>query len=260
MKKLDPPTLPLDQVIRGDALAVMDLWPDACVDEVISDFPGQLTNAPHDRSPPLDRLWALLHRLSRGVVITTANQPFASLCVASNLKNFRHDWVMRKNRGSNFACTMRQPMRDHEHVLVFCAKTHWTFNAQREPRRGNGAHMAGRTTTWRSRSANYREVGDEFVPRTVVVTKDRVPSSVQDVKVERGLHPQQKSLEFFRYLIRTYSNPGDIILDPYCGSATTCLAALLEGRHFVGIEIDPERFRVARKRVSEPFLTARFQT
>jgi site-specific DNA-methyltransferase (adenine-specific) len=254
MRKLDPASLPVDQTILGDAIEVMAPWLDQCVDAVISDFPAGLTNAPHDKSPPLERLWPLLHRLSRGVVITTASQPFASLCVASNLKNFRHDWVMRKNRGSNFACTVRQPMRDHEHVLVFCAKTNWTFNPQREQRRGSGMHMAGRMTTWMSRSTNYRESGDEFKPRTGIVTEDRVPSSVQDIQVETGLHPQQKSLNFFRYLVRTYSNPGDIILDPYCGSATTCRAAQLEGRHFVGIEIDPERFRVAQKRVAEPFL------
>ena len=242
--------IPTDTICHGSCLEMLESFPDKCVDAVISDFPFGITNAKRDVAPPLDRLWPLLHRLSRGVVVTTATQPFTSKCVMTNLANFRFEIVWRKNRGSGFLNCNRQVMPEHNSILVFCEHAKYVWNPQMEGRRGTGVDVVGRKLTWVSNSESYRKLD----PRTGnLIAELRVPSSVQDFDIEVGIHPHQKPVSLGRWLVKSFTNPGNLVLDPYCGCGSFCLAAQLEGRHFIGIDIQERWVEAARKRVAEPF-------
>jgi site-specific DNA-methyltransferase (adenine-specific) len=160
--------------------------------------------------------------------------PFSARLVMSKVELFRHEWIWIKNRGSNFANTTREPFKEHESVLVF-SRGQWTFNRQMQPRTGSGAERVNYELNWRSKSSNYRDFEDrEGVRRP----KLRVPSSWQKFNVEVGLHPTQKPVPLFAYLVRTYTNENDLVLDTHSGSGTTAMACVGTKRNFVGCEKD----------------------
>lgn len=238
----------MNTIITGDCLAEMRNLPGHSINCVITDLPYGTTACKWDSVIPFPDLWDAWRRLLKpgGAVITTASQPFTSAMVMSNPKWFRHEWVWIKNRGSNFANTVREPMKEHESVLVFSAGR-WTYNKQMQERTGGGADrvkypIKGNTTE----SPNY---GKLAVGHELNCGAMRVPSSWQKFNCEVGLHPTQKPLALFRYLVRTYTNPGDVVLDPCCGSGTTCLAAALEGRNYIGIEREVKYADIARQRI-----------
>ena len=176
----------------------------------------------------------------------TASQPFTSALVMSNLDEYRHEWIWKKNAGSNFANTVREPMKEHESILVF-SKNKWTYNKQMQERTGTGKARVNTPVKFDTSSDNYRKF--ERI-ETKQMPELRVPSSVQKFNRERGLHPTQKPVELFRYLIKTYSNFGDLIIDPFMGSGTTGVACVNLGRKFIGIEIEPKYFDIACERIS----------
>ena len=244
--------LPLDQIIEGDSIAIMRGWvPESSIDMILADLPYGITENKWDSIIPLPDLWEQYNRVLKpeGVVVLTASQPFTSILVCSNPDQFKHEWIWIKNRGSNFANTVREPMKEHESVLIFCKSGKWTYNQQMQERTGSGSErvkygVKPHTTP----STNYREFGDrphEIRPEL------RVPSSWQKFNTEVGLHPTQKPVTLFEYFIRTYSNEGDVILDNTIGSGTTALACQRTGRHFIGIDNNPEYVKIARERTSQ---------
>lgn len=234
----------------GDALKLLSEIPDASVQVVITDMPYGMTQNKWDSMPDLAAWWKEIRRICTGAVVMTASQPFTSLLVVSNIEGFRHEWIWRKNRGSNFANTVREPFKEHESIVVFAAGK-WTYNPQNETRRGSGGERAAYKVAWNPGGSNYRD----FKPRDPVeLTDDRVPSSVQECNTETGLHPTQKPLKLMKYLVATYSNPGDVVLDPYAGSGTTCLAAKELNREWIGNDLMPEYCEVARTRLSQDVL------
>ena len=136
-------------------------------------------------------------------------------------------------------------MKEHEEVLVF-SKGKWTYNQQREARHGGSKYRDGQKITFKAKSGCYNQFQDKY---ETTVTSDRVPSSVQKFNRERGLHPTQKPIELFRYLIRTYTNEGDTVLDNCMGSGTTAIACIKEKRHFVGFELNKDYYEKACKRI-----------
>lgn len=240
----------LGRIVCADCLNEMAKMPDKSVDVVITDPPYGITQNAWDKLPDLPAWWAQVRRICKGAIVLTGSQPFTSLVVVSNLDNFRHEWVWRKNRGSNFANTVREPFKEHESIIVF-ADSKWTYNPQRESRRGSGGERAAYKVAWNPGGSNYRD----FKPRDPVeLTDDRVPSSVQECNTETGLHPTQKPVKLLKYLVATYTNPGDVVLDPYCGSGTTCLAAKELNREWIGIDLSPEYCAIARDRLCQDVL------
>lgn len=239
--------LSVDVVICGDCLQVMREWPDQCVDAVVTDPPYGITSNEWDCVPDLATWWREVWRVCRGPVVMTASQPFTAEVVMSQRAAFRHEWIWQKNRGSNFANTIREPMKEHESVLVF-STSRWTYNPIRQSRNGTGAERAAYRCTFDSGSTNYREFerqeGNEL-------TEDRVPSSVQLFNTETGLHPTQKPQKLFEYLVRTYTNEGDIVCDPFGGSGTTAAAAKSTGRRYVSIEAKEDYCRIQRQRLAQ---------
>lgn len=232
----------------GDCREVLPLL-DA-VDCVIGDPPYGTTSNKWDSVIPFDFLWPQLWRVVRnpGAVVFTASQPFTSLAVCSQIQAFKHEWIWLKNRGSNFANTIREPMKEHESVLVF-SKGKWKYNKQMQERTGAGASRVKHKVAFRSQSENYRAF---YGREPAMLPEMRVPSSWQKFNTATdGFHPTQKPVELMEYLIRTYSDAGDSILDFAMGSGTTGVAAVNLGRKFIGVEVDRGYFDISRRRISE---------
>jgi site-specific DNA-methyltransferase (adenine-specific) len=241
----------LDAIVCADCLNEMPKMPAQSVDAIISDLPYGTTACKWDSVLPFAPLWAEWNRLLKpgGAIVLTSSQPFTSALVMSNPKDFRHEWIWEKAFGSNFMNACREPLKEHESVLVF-SRGKWTYNAQREERSESGK--------CRAKSPSNAPLGGDEIYRPGLVPRprptrpdDRLPSSVQKFNNERGLHPTQKPLPMMRYLVRTYTNPGDVVLDPCCGSGTTCVAAKQEGRHYIGIEKEQRYADSAKQRTHE---------
>lgn len=239
--------MPDIRLYHGDCLELMKQIPDNSVDMVLCDLPYGTTACKWDVIIPFEPLWEHYRRLCKvnAAIVLFASQPFTSMLVTSNLKMFRHEWIWRKNRGSNFANTVREPFKEHEEILVF-SNGKWKYHKQMEKRHGAGAGRAKYRYSNSTRSDNYNGFGEV---NSKEFTQLRVPSSVQDFNTEVGMHPTQKPVSLLSYLIRTYSDEGDFILDNCMGSGSTGVACLETGRSFIGIEKDEHYFNVAKERI-----------
>jgi len=235
-------------LMKGDCLEMMKLIPDGSVDMVLCDLPYGTTQNKWDAVIPFEQLWVEYWRVLKpnGVAALTASQPFTSALVMSQVKRFKHEWVWVKNRGSNFANTVREPFKEHESVLIF-SPGKWTYNKQMQARTGGGLSRIGYEFSCRTDSDNYGDIGAPAPTQGEL----RVPSSHQKFNTEVGLHPTQKPVALMEYLIRTYTNQGDTVLDNTMGSGTTGVAAANTGRKFIGIERDEKYFAIAQKRIED---------
>lgn len=237
------------QLHRGDCLEKMKQIPAGSVDLILTDPPYGTTQNKWDSVIPLESMWKELLRLgkSNAIYAFTASQPFSSMMVLSQPKLFKHEWVWIKNRGSNFANTVREPMKEHESVLIF-SRGKWTYNKQMQERAESSKHMGGQKQRRNVvDSDNYKiKAQSEYTLTTL-----RVPSSWQKFNTQVGLHPTQKPVALLEYLIKTYSNEGDTVLDFTMGSGSTGVAAVRTNRNFIGIELDPRYYKVAKKRIYE---------
>ncbi len=233
---------------QGDCLVEMDKIADKSVDMILCDLPYGMTSNKWDCEIELSILWQQYDRVlkTNGIIALTAGQPFTSKLVSSNFEMFRNEWIWNKDRGSNFANTVREPMKEHESILIF-SKGKWTYNKQMEERKGSGLARAKQKFHWKPNSENYRLMEEK---KADSIPDLRVPSSVQFFNCERGLHPTQKPTALMEYLIKTYTNEGETVLDNCMGSGTTGVACKKTGRHFIGIEKDPKYFEIAVSRVS----------
>lgn len=235
-------------LFNGDCLEIMKQIPDGSVDMVLCDLPYGTTACKWDVVIPFDKLWKQYERVCKenAAIVLTASQPFTSMLVISNIKMFRHEWIWQKNRGSNFANTVREPFKEHEEVIVF-SKGKWTYNKQMQERSGGGLSRVDYGFNMKTATENY----GKFNGVKTELPKLRVPSSVQKFNTEVGLHPTQKPIALFEYLIRTYSNEGDVVLDNCMGSGTTGVACVNLKRNFIGIEKEEKYFEIAKNRIEE---------
>jgi site-specific DNA-methyltransferase (adenine-specific) len=233
---------------EGDCLEIMPTLASASFDAIIADVPYGVTNCKWDAVIPFAPMWEQLKRIAkpRAAIVLFGSQPFTSALVMSNPGMFRHEWVWQKNRGSNFANTVREPMKEHESVVIFSAGK-WTYNKQMQERAAGGLSRVAYGVNNKTSSDNYRTFSREEVRDLPAL---RVPSSVQKFNTEVGLHPTQKPVALMEYLIRTYTNAGDTVLDFTAGSGTTGVACVNTGRHFIGIEKEPQYVAIARQRIA----------
>lgn len=236
------------ELMMGNCLELMKEMPDQSVDMVLCDLPYGTTACAWDSVIPFDLLWNEYQRVTKpnAAVVLTASQPFTSMLVMSNIKMFRHEWVWKKNRGSNFASLKTNPFKEHESVVVF-SKNAPTFNAIRQARSESGAS--------RAKYDFKNEGGGEAIGvikgegRRTIDALLRHPSSVQSFNTEVGLHPTQKPVALMEYLICTYTNHGDTVMDNCMGSGTTGVACMNTGRNFIGMEQDAKYFKIAEQRI-----------
>lgn len=236
-----------DRLYRGDCLRVLDKVEARSVDMVLVDLPyGRTARNAWDNVISMEALWPKYKRICKpgAPIVFTAVQPFASMLVMSNPKWFRYDWIWRKNKTTGFLNAKKAPLRAHEHVLVFCEK-----GAPYFPQKTKGHKPVNSFTKHTSDGTNYGKTkrGVRGGGQT-----DRYPVTVLDFPVVNNddpehIHPTQKPVPLFKYLILTYTKPGALVLDHCVGSGTTAIAAQECGRHFIGIDLDVSG---ARKRLA----------
>lgn len=243
---------PYHLLLQGDCLDLLPTITDTSVALVLADPPYGTTACRWDSVIPFEPMWKQVWRVLKpnGAAVFTASQPFTSALVMSSPTEFRHEWVWIKNAGSNFANTVREPMKEHESCLVF-SRGGWTYNKQMQERTGGGAARVKTPVTFETGSENYRQF--ERV-ETKTMPEMRVPSSWQKFNRERGLHPTQKPVALMEYLIKTYTNEGETVLDFTMGSGTTGVVCMNMGRNFIGIERDEKYFQIAKQRVEKALL------
>lgn len=232
---------------HGDCLELMKNIETGSIDLILCDLPYGTTACKWDAVIPFEPLWEQYLRISKqnAAIVLTASQPFTSALIMSQPKLFKHEWIWIKNRGSNFANTVREPMKEHESVLVF-SRGGWVYNKQMQERTGGGINLVG--AKQKSKGIGSDNYGS-FSGKDITLSEMRVPSSWQKFNTEVGLHPTQKPVELMEYLIKTYSNETDLVLDNCMGSGTTGIAALSLKRRFVGIEKDEKHFNTAKDRI-----------
>lgn len=234
-------------LIHGDCLDVLPGIADQSINLILCDLPYGSTTCAWDSVIPLEPLWQEYMRIIKPncPIVLTANQPFASVLITSNLSWFKYDWVWLKGRGSNFQIAKYKPMVSHEHILVF-GKNRITYNPQMRPRETPRLMKNnGRTRTMKV-SNGKKYIADKPLTERYPITELYYPNNNQRAKI----HPTQKPVALFEYLIRTYSNDGDVILDNCLGSGTTIVAAINVGnRSCIGIEKDLYYYTVSKERI-----------
>ncbi|ANY71105.1 DNA methylase [Paenibacillus sp. BIHB 4019] len=222
----------------------MPTLPDKSFDMILCDLPYGTTENSWDSVIPLDKLWFEYNRLIKdhGAIVLTAQTPFDKVLGASNLQLLRYEWIWIKNNSTGFLNAKRMPLKVHENVLVFYKKLP-TYN----PQKTSGHKPVNRFKKHTSDGSNYGKtnIGTEGGGQT-----DRYPVDVLYYPRDRErYHPTQKPVALFEYLIRTYTNDGDLILDNCIGSGTTAVAAARCNRNFVGIEKEQRYIDIANERL-----------
>jgi DNA modification methylase len=242
-------------LIHGDCLEVMPKMESGIIDLILADLPYGTTGCKWDSVLPLDILWKEYKRIRKIVAATvlTASTPFDKVLGVSNLEELKYEWIWEKNKGSNFANVRYMPMKEHENILVF-AKGKTVYNAQRIERSESGKKMVLSGTTSKGfRQDDFSVTGnmDKGHTNAHLDPNTRVPRTVLKFNTEVGKHPTQKPVALMEYLIKTYTNEGDLVLDNTMGSGTTAVACVNTGRRFIGIEKEQEYFDICIKRCVE---------
>lgn len=222
--------------------------PSASVDMVMCDLPYGTTQNKWDSVIPLEPLWKEYKRVCKGAVVLTASDPFSSFLLCSNPQAWKQTLIWRKNVASNFLNAKRQHLVIHENVVVF-SEGSLAYNPQMFPGKPY--------TQKRSGKDDSGDCYGQINKRTDTINNgERYPQSILTFDREVGLHPTQKPVALMEYLIRTYTNTGDTVLDNTMGSGTTGVACANTSRDFIGIERDPKYFAIAEKRIREAELNA----
>ena len=241
----------MNQIYNGECLDIMSTLPDGCVDMVFCDLPYGTTQNEWDVLIPFDQLWEQYNRVVKenGAIVLTAQSPFDKILACSNLKYFKYEWIWEKNKATGHLNAKKMPMKAHENILVFYRKMP-TYNPQKTTgHKPFGAVKPRDNIPDPGKKRNYNHVSKTF--GNDGKTTDRYPRDVQKFPVINNdspfkFHPTQKPEEMIEYFIRTYSNPGDVILDNCMGSGSTCIACINTKRQYIGIERDPECFEIAK--------------
>lgn len=233
---------------QGDCLELMKNIPDGSVDMILCDLPYGTTGCKWDTVIPFEPLWEQYNRIIKdnGAIVLFGAEPFSSLLVASNIRSYKHDWIWQKNAGSNFGCVKFQPMREHEQILVFCNGKLSYYPIMQE-RAESGKARVKTVVKYNTKTDVYASgLHNEVVSKRPDL---RYPSSVQKFNRERGLHPTQKPVALLEYLVKTYTNEGNTVLDNCMGSGSTGVACVNTNRNFIGIELDKHYFEIAQARI-----------
>ena len=234
------------KIIQGDCLEKMKLIPDGSIDMILADLPYGTTACKWDTIIPFEPLWEQYKRVIKdnGAIVLTASQPFTSALIMSNPKMFRYEWIWEKTLFTNFALVKKQPAKLHENICVFYKK---------QPNY-NPKMVEGKPYTDKPRKRTMGVIGDAIGEKKAINNKGtRYPSTVQKFSNgnNKNIHPTQKPLELFEYLIETYTKEGDIVIDNVAGSGTTGEACLNLNRDFILIEKEPNYYEVIKERVGK---------
>lgn len=233
------------KLYQGDCLEVMKQIPDKSVDMILCDLPYGTTSCPWDVVIPFDKLWEQYNRIIKdgGAIVLFGSEPFSSALRMSNIKNFKYDWVWNKKQTGNPFLAKKQPLKIHEIISVFNTNIYCPIMRTGKMRSKGG-----------SKESNIKVFGGTDKTQNNMY----YPTSILDfpncANKSKRLHPTQKPVELCEYLIKTYTNDGDTVLDNCMGSGTTGIACKHLNRNFIGIELDEEYFRIAENRINGELL------
>lgn len=236
---------------KGDCLELMKDVPDKSIDMILCDLPYGLTNNKKDIQLPFDKLWEQYERIIKdnGVICLFAQGTFYVDLVSSNRKLFRYDLVWNKILTSGFLNAKRMPLRQHEQIAVFYKKLP-TYN----PQFTQGKPLHGKGTSYKNKEIKNNNYGEfKQLDDTRKGSTEKYPTSILTFSKSHpsiAKHPTEKPVELLDYLIKTYTNENDTILDNCMGSGSTGISAVRNNRNFIGMEIDPTYYEVAKKRIN----------
>lgn len=228
------------QLLNGECLELMKDIQSKSVDLILCDLPYGTTKNKWDSILDLNKLWEQYERVIKdhGAIVLTSQQPFTTTLAASNMELFRYEWIWQKNVSSGFLNAKKMPLKLHENVLVFY-KHLPTYNPQFVAGKPYSQHNGKGKSTNYGQQRSYETVNTGF----------RYPTDIQKFSTNKGLHPTQKPVELMEYMVKTYTNPGDVVLDNCIGSGTTGVACKNTDREFIGIEMDRDYFEIAKNRI-----------
>lgn len=231
----------LNKIYNEDCLIGMKDIPDKSIDMILCDLPYGTTRNKWDAVIPLNWLWDEYNRIIKdnGAIVLTAQTPFDKILGVSNIENLKYEWIWHKPSGTGHLNAKKMPLKNHENILVFYKKLP-TYNPQ--------------FTEGKAYKAKSGRASSNYGSQKSVTTQNngqRYPLSVQNFNKENGLHPTQKPVVLFEYLIKTYTNENEIVLDNCIGSGTTAIACMNTNRNFIGFELDKKYFELAKDRIEK---------
>lgn len=235
-------------LMLGDCLEQMSWIADGSVDAIITDPPYGTTACKWDSVIPFEPMWEQLKRIIKpnGAIVLFGSEPFSSALRMSNIKQYKYDWKLDKNRVSNPMLAKIQPLRHMEDILVFNSKTYYPQGLVKAEKQGGG-RKKHKSDIGIGNNGNYRQTMTNY-PRQLINYKF-------DNYGKNCFHPTQKPVALLEYLIKTYTNEGETVLDFTMGSGTTGVACINTNRNFIGIEKDTRYFDIAQKRINDAKLT-----
>ena len=231
------------ELIQGDCLEKMKDISDGSIDLILTDPPYGTTACKWDSVIPFEPMWEQLKRIIKpdGAIVLFGSEPFSSALRMSNIKNYKYDWVWDKKIPSGMSYARFQPMRQHELISVFNSKTYYPQMTKRDKPIKAGGMTKGETTN-NQKLVALKKTYDYKNPTSIII----------EDKIRKGsLHPTQKPVPLMEYLIKTYTNESETVLDFTMGSGSTGVACVNTNRNFIGIELDSEYFKIAEKRIDE---------
>ena len=231
------------KLFRGDCLEIMRDILDESVDMILCDLPYGTTACKWDTVIPFEPLWEQYERIIKdnGVIVLFGSEPFSSALRMSNIKHYRYDWIWEKEQGANFMLCKYQPYKVHEIISVFSKKRHTYI-----PQMTKGKpYISGKGTSG--------EITNNVVKKQTKNNGTRYPRSIQKFNTDKSkgsLHPTQKPVALLEYLIKTYTNEDEVVLDNCMGSGSTGVACLNTNRKFIGIELDENYYNIACNRIN----------
>ena len=256
--------MPKIELIQGDCLEKMKDIPDKSIDMILCDLPYGTTACKWDTVIPFEPLWAQYKRIIKdnGAIVLFGTEPFSSYLRLSNIKMFKYDWYWEKDKGANFLFGNKMPIKIIEIACVFY-KNQPIYHSQKiiNPAGESRRHLSKNPSKI---SKNVKDIMGEKWKETEMDNsqnyhgKDYEPDKLLAKQLiyfckdaRNKIHPTQKPVALFEYLIKTYTNEGDLVLDNCMGSGTTGVACKNLNRNFIGIELDPKYFKIAEKRINE---------
>jgi len=244
-------------LIKGECLEVMKSIPDASIDAIITDPPYGTTACKWDSVIPFEPMWEQLNRIIKpnGAIVLFGSEPFSSALRMSNIKNYKYDWIWEKSMPTGMATSSFMPMKYHETISVFVNKGKPTFNKQLAKRNESSLERAKYKMQGNSNLSNHIAMNKQpptqynptkVNPKTVLNFKS-VPNTPKGSK----LHSTQKPIDLMEYLVKTYTNEKETVLDFTMGSGSTGVAAVNTNRNFTGIEMDSKYFEIAEQRIKD---------
>jgi len=239
------------KLFKGDCLEVMKLISDGSIDAIITDPPYGTTACKWDSVIDFDLMWEQLNRIIKpnGAIVLFGSEPFSSFLRVSNIKQYKYDWVWDKKHSTNFMLAKKQPLRYHENIMIFNSKIYYPIKTKRK-----------KVKDYRNSKNEYKN--NNIVSKVKDTTKnlrtELYPKSIIEENSQKSecnnvnrLHPTQKPVALMEYLIKTYTNENETVLDFTMGSGSTGVAAKNLNRSFIGIEQDEKYFKIATERINE---------